>query len=78
MAEKHRIFFVLNEYVGIGILSRIMMEFEQVPMATGYEEDIAFFLSLTKEETETLHDMFDWAIVCMMDFDQKEAEGNYV
>ena len=75
---EHRIFFHLNEYVGVGVLSEIMNEFGAVPESTEYEGEIAFFLNLTKEDTDALMDMFGWAIVTIMDFDQKEEGGNYV
>lgn len=74
----HKIFFSLNEHVGIAVLSEIMREFRQVPETTEYYGDCAFFLYLDKESTEYLMEQFGWAIVSIQDFDQENEEGDYV
>ena len=74
----HTIFFELNDAVALSVLNGIAREFNQMPVPMEYCDVVAFSIKLDKENTAWFRDQFGWAVVTMMDMDQKTEGGNYV
>ena len=78
MNTPHRCIFVLKDDVSIGILYRIIRNYDITPAVSGDSWVLVFYMNLTHDEVDEFIEEYDWCIDYKADLNQKQPEGSYI